>query len=278
MKAFTIDAENNITVYASAKAAPKTEATEVFTSENALAELAVNWPATRLVEIWNSLPGVTPLRKFADRKKAVARIWAAIQSFGKTADAPAKEEAGETARPETVTVESTELAPAATVAPHAPDVAPARRGSRKKATPPEPPAETASIDMENCTQLLRIAAQTQRAYWDALRGLQEAIGFEIDDPGDLEEATVESLIEQHQARRARRTGTRGVRENSKVSQVVAMLRREGGATLEEIMSAMQWQKHTTRALLSAGGALTKNHGLIVTSEKIGDERQYSIKG
>ena len=33
-----------------------------------------------------------------------------------------------------------------------------------------------------------------------------------------------------------------------------MLKREGGGTpLEEIMAAMQWQKHTTRAMLSAGG-------------------------
>jgi hypothetical protein len=67
------------------------------------------------------------------------------------------------------------------------------------------------------------------------------------------------------------------REGSKARQVIAMLKREGGATLEEIMSAMGWQKHTTRAMLSAGGSLTKNHGLVVTSEKVGDKRTYSIK-
>ena len=67
------------------------------------------------------------------------------------------------------------------------------------------------------------------------------------------------------------------REGSKTSQVIAMLKREGGTTLEEIMTAMGWQKHTTRAMLSAGGSLTKNHGLVVTSEKVGDKRVYSIK-
>jgi hypothetical protein len=67
------------------------------------------------------------------------------------------------------------------------------------------------------------------------------------------------------------------REGSKTSQVIAMLKREGGTTLEEIMTAMSWQKHTTRAMLSAGGSLTKNHGLIVTSEKVGEKRVYSIK-
>ena len=56
-----------------------------------------------------------------------------------------------------------------------------------------------------------------------------------------------------------------------------MLKREGGTTLEEIMSAMGWQKHTTRAMLSAGGSLTKKHGLVVTSEKVGDTRTYKIK-
>jgi hypothetical protein len=67
------------------------------------------------------------------------------------------------------------------------------------------------------------------------------------------------------------------REGSKTSQVIAMLKREGGVTLEEIMTAMGWQKHTTRAMLSAGGSLTKNHGLTVISEKVGDHRKYSIK-
>jgi hypothetical protein len=59
--------------------------------------------------------------------------------------------------------------------------------------------------------------------------------------------------------------------------VIAMLKREGGTTLDEIMTAMGWQKHTTRAMLSAGGSLTKNHGLVIASEKVGDKRVYSIK-
>jgi len=56
-----------------------------------------------------------------------------------------------------------------------------------------------------------------------------------------------------------------------------MLKREGGTPLDELMTAMGWQKHTTRAMLSAGGSLTKKHGLVVTSEKVGDKRVYSIK-
>ena len=57
-----------------------------------------------------------------------------------------------------------------------------------------------------------------------------------------------------------------------------MLKRPGGTTLEEIMTSMGWLKHTTRAMLSAGGSLTKKHGLVVISEKVGETRRYYIKG
>jgi hypothetical protein len=67
------------------------------------------------------------------------------------------------------------------------------------------------------------------------------------------------------------------REGSKTSRVIAMLRRRGGTTVEEIMTAMGWQRHTTRAMLSAGGSLTKKHGLIIKSKKIGDQRKYSAE-
>ena len=66
MKTFTIDTDNNITVHASRKAARETGA-GVFASEEQLAEL-IGPDNKRLVEIWNSLPGVKPVTKFANRK------------------------------------------------------------------------------------------------------------------------------------------------------------------------------------------------------------------
>src|SRR3972149_1386181 len=83
MKTFTIDSENNITVFASYKEAKTSDATGavIFTTEDELAKLATDWPIARLVEIWNSLTGVTPVKKFTDRKTAIARIWKAIQSL-----------------------------------------------------------------------------------------------------------------------------------------------------------------------------------------------------
>jgi hypothetical protein len=91
MKTFTIENEtHNITVRASAKEAEAVLDSERFSNEAMLAKLAENWPAARLVEIWNSLPGATPVKKFKDRATAVSRIWKALQSLGEavTAEAP----------------------------------------------------------------------------------------------------------------------------------------------------------------------------------------------
>jgi Protein of unknown function (DUF3489) len=78
---FTLDADNNITAYASAEEANQGEATGLihFDSQAALAKVSADWPMSRFVEIWNSIPGQTPVKKFQDRKKAIARVWSAIQ-------------------------------------------------------------------------------------------------------------------------------------------------------------------------------------------------------
>ncbi len=92
MKHFTIENEtNNIMIHGSAKEADAVPNTERFSNEVALAKLAANWPAGRLVEIYNSLPGETQVKKFKDRATAVSRIWKAIQNLGETV--PAAQEA-----------------------------------------------------------------------------------------------------------------------------------------------------------------------------------------
>ena len=82
MKTFVIDRENNITAFSAGHEVPETEGSQRFKSSEELGKLAETWPAGRLVEIWNSLPGVTPVKKFMDRKTALRRVWAAIQSLG----------------------------------------------------------------------------------------------------------------------------------------------------------------------------------------------------
>jgi len=49
--------------------------------------LASAWPRGRLIEIWNSLPGDISVKKFTERKKAVAWIWKVIQSLVPTPEA-----------------------------------------------------------------------------------------------------------------------------------------------------------------------------------------------
>lgn len=175
MTIFTIDQDNNITAFASVAEAKSNAETERFRSAKDLAKLAANWSATRLMEIWNSLPGVSPVRKFTSRQTAVNRIWAAIQGL-----APSK-------------------------GPSAANVA------RKR----ERPAK-------------------------------------------------------------RTTATSGGRDGSKTARILALLRRSGGATLNELMAATEWQAHSVRGFLS--GTLRKKMGLTIESEKAAEgARTYSIK-
>src|SRR5436309_13795886 len=57
---YTISSENNITAFASAKEAKSAPDVERFATAKELAKLAEQWPAARLVDIWNALPGVVP--------------------------------------------------------------------------------------------------------------------------------------------------------------------------------------------------------------------------
>src|SRR5437763_3524927 len=70
-----------------------------FASQQELTDLAAKWPAKRLVEVWNGIPGLTPVKKFKDQKSAVARIWTAIQSLdgGSPAETPAQPATAKTA-------------------------------------------------------------------------------------------------------------------------------------------------------------------------------------
>jgi hypothetical protein len=78
MKSFSIDRDNNITAFTKRKDAESASG-DAFRSETELSELTAAWPASRLVETWNSIPGCVPVKKFTNRKTAVLRIWKAIQ-------------------------------------------------------------------------------------------------------------------------------------------------------------------------------------------------------
>jgi len=83
MKTFTIENETcNITAHPTAREAVSVAGAEPFATAAALADLAAHWTAARLVEIWNSLPGAPPVKKFKNRQTAVVRIWNVIQGLG----------------------------------------------------------------------------------------------------------------------------------------------------------------------------------------------------
>jgi hypothetical protein len=85
MTTFTLETDNNITAFAATEQVP--EGQDRFTTEKEFAKLSAAWPITRFAEVWNAFAGVVPfddlkpVKKFTDRKTAVARIWKAIQAL-----------------------------------------------------------------------------------------------------------------------------------------------------------------------------------------------------
>ena len=88
-----------------------------------------------------------------------------------------------------------------------------------------------------------------------------------DDPDQQLDGQREAATAPEPARR--RSGT-------KQEALIAMLRAEGGATIEEIVEALGWRSHTVRGAMA--GALKKKLGLTITSEKVeGRGRVYCLE-
>lgn len=89
MTTFAITTDNNnITAFTAAEQVP--EGQQRFATEKELAKVSAEWPIPRFAEVWNGFAGVVPfdnlkpVKKFTDRKTAVARIWKAIQALTPT--------------------------------------------------------------------------------------------------------------------------------------------------------------------------------------------------
>jgi hypothetical protein len=206
MKTFILDADHNITTYASQEAASNAVPPgDAFTTVAGLKTALKQLSAATVVGIWNSLTGVTPVKKFASLDVAAKRIFNELQKLG-----------GPDAATEAAAAEPAKRAPKA--AKKHIDLLVKQRDTKTKANVAKP-------------------ATTKKAPKPA--------------------------------------GS-GPRETSKTAQLIEMLKRPKGATLEEVMAKFGWQVHTTRALMSAGGSLTKKHGLTVISEKVGDSRTYRL--
>ncbi len=224
MRTFTIDNENNISVFATQEEATAATTTpfDSFTSQQELGKLAAVWPIGRLAEVWNGFAGVAPfgdlkpVTKFTDRKTAIKRIWTVIQKLAEAAEMEQQRAGIRDAETKLKAAQQgNAIAPAA---PQAADVAPLKGRASKKATPAKA----------------------------APKGQKAAKAQEAGAP----------------------------REGSKTAQVVAMLEREGGATLAEIMEKMGWQRHTVRGFMA--GAMKKAGHIVESFKPEGGERTYRI--
>lgn len=62
---------------------------------------------------------------------------------------------------------------------------------------------------------------------------------------------------------------------SKLAQLEAMVRRPEGATIPQLVKALDWQAHSVRGAMS--GYLKKKRGLAITASKVeGADRVYRI--
>jgi len=97
MTTFTIDSENNILAHAGLPAGA--DESQSFRNQKELATLTADWPASRLVETWNSFAGVTPfddlkpVKKFTNHSVAVARIYKAVERLSPSVAQPAADTA-----------------------------------------------------------------------------------------------------------------------------------------------------------------------------------------
>jgi Protein of unknown function (DUF3489) len=187
MKHFTIDAENNITVHSSRTAARVTAA-GVFANEVQFADLIGPDPK-RLVEIWNSLPGVKPVTKFTNRKVATERIWRAIQGLGeRSAAAPASEPRVIAINAYTALVDvaaaepatAAEAEPIPTVVAQSPDVAPKKARSATKTTRSKksPRGESKPNGTRQGSKAAQVVAMLQRSNGATLAEIMDKMGWQ----------------------------------------------------------------------------------------------------
>jgi hypothetical protein len=109
----------------------------------------------------------------------------------------------------------------------------------------------------------RLSGKRLLALWNALPGVEKR--RKVGDRDALVEqlwSAIEALPDPDAKRR------------SKQDEVIAMLRRPEGATVNEVVSATGWQRHTVRGVFS--GTLKKKLGLTLASAKEERGRVYRI--
>ena len=134
-------------------------------------------------------------------------------------------------------------------------------------TTPELNAGEIAIGSSEDLHAAPLSGKRLLALWNALPGVEKR--KKIGDRDALIDqlwSAIEGLPEPEPPSEAKRP--------SKQDDVIAMLRRSEGATVDEVASATGWQRHTVRGLFS--GTLKKKLGLTVASAKEERGRVYRI--
>ena len=76
------------------------------------------------------------------------------------------------------------------------------------------------------------------------------------------------------ARKSPSAKTPSAKGQTKQAQLLALLRRPQGPTIEHAAKTLKWQPHSVRGIIS--GVLKKRLGLTVTSEKAESGRVYRV--
>lgn len=250
MKAFTIDGDNNIIFHATLSQANAEENARAFATREELNELATEWPTARLIEIWNSLPGVTPVKKFKDRATAIGRIWLQIQTLREAA-APVKRVDGKNAPKVTDRkLEALQNLAERPGTPHEGKVARAKLRELRAKSGTTVDTQAASVPPE--TKSAAKETKTPSSETKAKNVKQKVATAETGDAA----------------------GPKPIREGSKMAILIDMLRRPGGVTLQDAMAATEWLEHTTRAFMAA--TLPKRLGVKVISENVDGKRTFRL--
>ena len=164
-KIYIIDADNCLSVEADLTLDPNVQTAEgTFTTQEGLATMTKDWPASRLVEVWNSFAGAPPfgdlkeVRRFTDRKSAVARIWNAAQRLGEEVEKEAAAEPAPAAKPKKAKAAPT-----------------AAKGAPKKAKATK---DTTAKPARDGSKTAQVVAMLQRKNGATLAEIMEKMGWQ----------------------------------------------------------------------------------------------------
>jgi Protein of unknown function (DUF3489) len=75
---FTIDDQNRIATHS--EGTDPVPSLARFATQQELDAVTADWPNSRLVDVWNQIPGNIAVKKFTNRRTAIHRIWKRLES------------------------------------------------------------------------------------------------------------------------------------------------------------------------------------------------------